>query len=123
MFKSGNLQPSFKGNLEVHNGQEWVYSVLLLDNGIEYLIISLLISLVLNFECHQVNAVLRPQFENLHLLIDLHISVLPPHAPIEHLIKKDVAIVTFNSHLKQLFLQLSVIVLPHLEAKSLAFVS
>ena len=64
---------------------------------------------ILNLKRHQVDAVLSPQLEDLHLFIDLHVAVLPPHAPVEHLVEENVPLVRLNGHFEHLLFQLSVI--------------
>jgi hypothetical protein len=50
------------------------------------------------------------------LFINLHLPVLSPHASVEHLVEEDVTIVTFDGHFKQVFLEISVVVLVYVEA-------
>ena len=114
----GLLQPGLEGDLEVHDGQEWVDSVLLLDDVVEdALVVQVGFALVLDGQGHQVDLVLSSKLDDLHLLVDLHVSVSPPHAAVEHLVEVDVSVVTLDGHLEQLLLQLSVIVLFLAESK------
>jgi len=65
---------------------------------------------------HHVDLILSSQLENLHWFVNLHLAILSPHAPVKHLVKEDVTIITFDGHLEQVFLQISVIVLVFMEA-------
>jgi hypothetical protein len=45
------------------------------------------------------------------MLVNLHLTVLSPHASVKHLVEEDVAIITFDGHLKEILLHLSVVIL------------
>lgn len=62
-------------------------------------------ALLLDLEGHQVDPVLGKELEDLHLLVDLHVAVLTPHASIQELIEVNITVVTLDSHLQHLLLQ------------------
>ena len=61
--------------------------------------------------------VLREQLKDLHLLVDLHVAVLAPHASVEKLIEVHVPVVALNCHLQHLLLELGWLVVVLAEAK------
>ena len=93
------LEPGFKRDLEVHDGKEWIDSVLLLDNVVEdALIVQVRLTLVLDGQSHQVDLILGSELIDLHLLVNFHVSVSSSHASVQHLVEVDVTVVTLNSH-------------------------
>mmetsp|Transcript_7183 Transcript_7183/g.12110 ORF Transcript_7183/g.12110 Transcript_7183/m.12110 type:complete len:397 (+) Transcript_7183:210-1400(+) len=112
------LQPGLEGDLEVHDEEEGVDAVLLLDDALEDVLFRDGLAALLDAQRHQVDAVLGPQLEDLHLLVDLHVPVLAPHAAVEQLVEVDVAVVTLDRHLEQLLLELSVLVVLLVEAQT-----
>jgi len=107
---SRKLQPGLEGNLVVHIYQEWIHLVLLLY----YLVLDLvvgdaLLTLLLALESFYVDLELGTKLEDLHLLVDLHVTVLSSHASVKKLVEIDEGIVTLDTHLQDLLLQLLVI--------------
>ena len=77
------FKPGLERDLEIHDCQERVDTVLLLDQVVDDVVVrNVDLVLVLDGPRHQVDAVLGPQLEDLHLLINFHVAVLPLHAPI-----------------------------------------
>ena len=64
---------------------------------------------------------LRLELINLHLLIDLHVTISSPHAPVEHFVEIDVPVVRLDRHLEDLLLEFAVVDLLFWEAKSFVF--
>ena len=105
------LKPSLERNLEVHDSEEWINAVLLLDYSIENFIIADLCTLPLGSYSLHVDRKLCSELKDLHFLIDLHVSILSSHAPVEHLVEENVTIVTFDTHFKKLFFELTIVIL------------
>ena len=97
------LQPSLVGNLEVHHSQERIHSVLFLDDCVEHCVHVFWLP-TLTKKGFLVNVELGLKLIDLHLLVDLHVSVPPSHAPIQHFIEVDVAVIRLDGHLEHLFL-------------------
>ena len=106
------LEPGLERDLEIHHRQEGVNSILLLDNVVEdALVIQVSLTLVLDGQGHEIDLVLSSELIDLHLFIDLHVTVSSPHASVEHLVEVDVTVVTLDGHLEQLLFELSIIIL------------
>jgi len=102
------LCPSLERNLEIHHCQEWIDTVFFLYEGMLNVVVSKLeVAFFLDFKCHKIYTMLRKKLKNLHLLIDLHISVLTSHASIKQLVEVYIPVVTLNSHFKHLFFELT----------------
>lgn len=79
---SRELHPCSEGNLKVHNCEEWVDAIFFLNDTVEDILIGKFFILVLNAESNQIDSILSFKLEDLHLLIDLHITVLSSHTSI-----------------------------------------
>ena len=102
------LQPSLVRYLEVHHCQERIHSVLFLYDCVENCIHIFWLP-TFSKQCLLVDVELGFKLIDLHLFVDLHVSIPPSHASVEHLIEVDIAIIRLNCHLKYLFLQLLII--------------
>lgn len=120
---SGEFHPCLEGNLKVHYSKEWVDTVFFLDDTVENVLIRKLHVLVLNAQCNQVNSILGFKLENLHLFVDLHVTVFSPHASIQELIEIDIPIITLDCHLKKLLLKLSIFKVMFTETERLFLIS
>jgi len=108
---SRHFKPGFESNFEVHYRQERVYSIFLLNDPIEdFVVRDCLIFFVHLLLSLHVYRKLSSQLEYLHFFINLHVPVFSPHAPVEHLVEVDIAVITLDGHSKEVFLQISVIV-------------
>jgi len=117
---SRHFKPGFESNFEVHYRQERVYSIFFLNDPIEdFVVRDCLIFFVHLLLSLHVYRKLSSQLEYLHFLINLHVPVLSPHAPVEHLVEVDIAVITLDGHSKEVFLQISIIVVFFTEAHSL----
>jgi hypothetical protein len=74
------------------------------------------VTFVLDSKSHAIDAVLSPQLENLHLLVDFHITVLPPHASVKQFVEENVPLIRLDSHFEHLFLGFPVVKLIYVEA-------
>jgi len=120
----GFFKPGPKRDLEVHDRQERIHAVLFLDQRVENLIIWNYISLfVLSTLRQDVNAELGSKLKNLHFLVDLHVSVLPPHAPVKHFVEENITVVSLYRHLEDVLFEISFIVLLEWETQRLALLS
>jgi hypothetical protein len=80
----GKLQPGLEGDLEVHDCQEGIYTVLLLDDVVVYVIVvDLLLAHVFLLQGQQEDLVLGSKLDDLHFLVDFHVSVSSSHASVE----------------------------------------
>ena len=121
--RSSKLQPSFVGDLEVHDCEEWVHLVLLLDDAVGDLFSSNDLCLSLLFSGLQEDLELGSQLIDLHSLVQLHVSILLSHASVKQLIEVNIPIVVVDCHFEHLLLQLSVIEIFLTESKTVVFVS
>lgn len=77
------LDPSFYGNLKVHDRYERVHSVPFGDNAFsDFFVARLYVSQILHGLTQFVYFDLVLELKDLHLLVYLHVAVLPAHAPI-----------------------------------------
>jgi len=99
--------PRLKRDSEVHDRQERVYTIRFHDQvGDNFVTIHVNLTFVLALcgSRHQIYAVLCPQLENLHFLVDFHIAIFSFHAPIQDLIEEYIPVVRFDSHLEEMLL-------------------
>jgi hypothetical protein len=120
---ASHFQPRFVGNLEVHDGQEWVNLILLLDDTFCNFICCNNFAFSLFLSGHQEDLVLRSELKNLHSLVDFHVSVLLSHASVEQLVEIDIANIGIDGHFEYLFLKLSVVKVFFTETKTVIFVT
>lgn len=77
------LDPSFYGNLKVHDRYERVHSVPFGDDAFsDFFVARLCVSQILHGLAQFVYFDLVLELKDLHLLVYLHVAVLPAHAPI-----------------------------------------
>lgn len=120
---ASHFQPRFVGNLEVHDGQEWVNLILLLDDTFCNFLCRNNFALSLLLSGHQEDLELRSELKNLHSLVDFHVSVLLSHASVEQLVEIDIANIGIDGHFEYLFLKLSVVEVFFTETKTVIFVT
>jgi len=118
-----NFQPRLVGNLEVHDGQEWVDLVLPFDDALFDIIVANCFWFSLLLSCHKENLELRSQLKDLHLLVDFHVSVLLSHASVEQLVEIDIANIGIDGHFEHLFLKLSIVEVFFTETKTVILVT
>jgi hypothetical protein len=120
---ASHFQPRFVGNLEVHDGKEWVNLILLLDDAVIDLFIVNNLALSLLFSRHEEDGELRSELKDLHLLVDFHVSVLLSHASVEQLVEIDIANIGIDGHFENLFLKLSIVEVFLAETKTVILVT
>jgi len=120
---ASHFQPRFVGNLEVHDGQEWVDLILLFDDHIIDLIIVNSLILCLLLPSHKEDLELRSELKNLHSLVDFHVSVLLSHTSVEQFVEIDIANIGIDGHFEYLFLKLSIVVVFFTETKTVILVT
>lgn len=92
----GVLEPGLEADFEVHARQERVVGIALVD---ELVVHHLVVDLLLGVDSVE-DAVLGRQLDDLVLAVHLQRAILTLHAPVEQLVKVDVAVVAADSHLK-----------------------
>ena len=103
---TGLLAPSPESDPEVHDSQERVHCILLVDQGrLNGLILYLDSAFLLNLESQFKDTVLSLQFEFFHLRADLAVAISASHAPIKQLVEVNIAVIALDAHLEHLFLQ------------------
>jgi len=100
------VEPSVETNLVVHHGQEGVNTLALVGQVVEHMLtVPRLPSLVSGFESKAEDLELSLKLNNLHLFVQLEVSMDSSHASIEQFVEVNPSFFRTDSHLEHLLFE------------------